>query len=630
MSLFHAGTQPALDSNGNPISGAVWQFTNFDTTTPLVVYSNASFSSSLGATVESDAAGRFVPIFLDDDFSYRARLWPDDTLTGTPLRDLNGVNGDATSSTRMFSNGRNVGMTADEAATFRRSVGLDYRPALSAPSEGDLKVQGDSISAGFNASSTSERYTTQLSVARGLPETNTADSGDVVADQCNYAFTRVIAADDVNIWALGTNEFLWYSGTDAVQRAKAFLYGEGHLASLLHLGVASGYVNRVTAQAMTTNAGVWTNANAGEDSGAAFTLTQNGEKEGTVSGSTVVVIFRAYDLSQTTGATIQVEIDGVVQGTWETQCETLSGGGSIESDEGNFSVPIPLIFDGLEDREHTVTVTKTDTGGGTAFLYLSEILGFNGEPVEGPVTLAANTYECTDTGYANAGDGAVQARTRQKRVNRIWARNVAIAQRLGLQRTWLWDWAAAIDPAVHLDTDGLHPNNAGHDALTASAEDLLDAMQAGHQQLLPPDVVADAAVPRRGIGPLQGYLIGFTDGRMQAVSANDIQLDPPTANTLTLNTGWTAFAAPYTSPCTYTRSMEGRVYLEGIADPTGSGVALIATLPAGYRPAAQKLFPIANENTYGEVTIAANGQITLVTGIDTKWVALDNISFWAA
>jgi hypothetical protein len=94
MSLFHAALQPAMDENGDPISGAVWQFTRTNTTTPISVYSNAALTTSLGSTVESNAAGRFPTIFLNDAILYRARLWPDDTLTGTPIKEIDPANGE--------------------------------------------------------------------------------------------------------------------------------------------------------------------------------------------------------------------------------------------------------------------------------------------------------------------------------------------------------------------------------------------------------------------------------------------------------------------------------------------------------------------------------------------------------
>jgi hypothetical protein len=74
MSLFHAGTVPALDSDGNPISGATWNFYATGTLTPRNVFADSGYVTSLGSQETADAAGRFDPIFLNDSTPTRAIL----------------------------------------------------------------------------------------------------------------------------------------------------------------------------------------------------------------------------------------------------------------------------------------------------------------------------------------------------------------------------------------------------------------------------------------------------------------------------------------------------------------------------------------------------------------------------
>jgi hypothetical protein len=74
MSLFPASLVQATDNNGDPVSGAIWKFYLTGTLTPAAVYSDHDFATSLGATVTSDSAGWFVPIYLDDSVTYRAVL----------------------------------------------------------------------------------------------------------------------------------------------------------------------------------------------------------------------------------------------------------------------------------------------------------------------------------------------------------------------------------------------------------------------------------------------------------------------------------------------------------------------------------------------------------------------------
>lgn len=92
MSLFHAGLQPALDINGDPIGGATWNFYGTGTLTATPVYADAALSASLGATVTADSAGRFPVIFLDDAVVYRAVL---ENAGGAPLNDIDPANLDA-------------------------------------------------------------------------------------------------------------------------------------------------------------------------------------------------------------------------------------------------------------------------------------------------------------------------------------------------------------------------------------------------------------------------------------------------------------------------------------------------------------------------------------------------------
>lgn len=90
MSLFHAGLQPALDANGNPISGATWTFYLYGTLTPTLVYSDEDLTTSLGSSETADAAGRFVVIYINDDIPTRAILRD---AGGTTIKDIGLLSG---------------------------------------------------------------------------------------------------------------------------------------------------------------------------------------------------------------------------------------------------------------------------------------------------------------------------------------------------------------------------------------------------------------------------------------------------------------------------------------------------------------------------------------------------------
>lgn len=82
MALFPGSLIQACDTNGDPISGAIWKFYLTGTSTPSNVFSDFDFGTSLGATVTANSAGRFVPIYVDDDVTYRAVLC---NAAGTPI-----------------------------------------------------------------------------------------------------------------------------------------------------------------------------------------------------------------------------------------------------------------------------------------------------------------------------------------------------------------------------------------------------------------------------------------------------------------------------------------------------------------------------------------------------------------
>jgi hypothetical protein len=128
MSRFNDATIPALDSNGNPISGATWNFYLTGTLTPQAVYSNNSLSVSLGASVTANSAGRFVPIFLDDDYTYRAILKDGAGVTISPF-DIDPANPSV--------------QAEDIEGTFRSGVNISGKIGTGIRPEGQLVLTND-------------------------------------------------------------------------------------------------------------------------------------------------------------------------------------------------------------------------------------------------------------------------------------------------------------------------------------------------------------------------------------------------------------------------------------------------------------------------------------------------------
>lgn len=85
--LFSLPAQVALDSSGDPMSGAVLRFYTTGTTTPIAVYADVDLNTSRGTSVTADAYGVFPAIWLSDSV-YRVRLY---NSAGTLLWTVDGV-----------------------------------------------------------------------------------------------------------------------------------------------------------------------------------------------------------------------------------------------------------------------------------------------------------------------------------------------------------------------------------------------------------------------------------------------------------------------------------------------------------------------------------------------------------
>lgn len=70
----------------------------------------------------------------------------------------------------------------------------------------------------------------------------------------------------------------------------------------------------------------------------------------------------------------------------------------------------------------------------------------------------------------------------------------------------------------------------------------------------------------------------------------------------------------------------GVVHLRGLVK-SGSGIPTdIFSLPSGYRPAFQHLFPVASNNLFGQVLVNTDGDVNAHTG-NVGWFCLDNLTF---
>jgi hypothetical protein len=99
--------------------------------------------------------------------------------------------------------------------------------------------------------------------------------------------------------------------------------------------------------------------------------------------------------------------------------------------------------------------------------------------------------------------------------------------------------------------------------------------------------------------------------------------------TPSLGSGWSFYGAPYNTPGYY-KDVLGIVHLRGLLASSGA-TSLIFTLPAGYRPIAQCLFPSFANSAAARVDVQTDGQVLFqYPGGATPWVTLDGITFRTA
>lgn len=80
-----AGPTPAI---GQILSGCSLVFYLTTTTTATPVYSDGALAVSLGNTVNANASGQFVPLYMNPSIVYRVQLWSGNNGTGTKLQDI--------------------------------------------------------------------------------------------------------------------------------------------------------------------------------------------------------------------------------------------------------------------------------------------------------------------------------------------------------------------------------------------------------------------------------------------------------------------------------------------------------------------------------------------------------------
>ena len=91
--------------------------------------------------------------------------------------------------------------------------------------------------------------------------------------------------------------------------------------------------------------------------------------------------------------------------------------------------------------------------------------------------------------------------------------------------------------------------------------------------------------------------------------------------------GWSNFGSGY-APAAYWKDEDGIVHLEGLMKGGTLGIAAFV-LPPGYRPAANRIFPVFSNSTIGMIQVLSDGSVQpmAVGTASNASYGLDGISF---
>lgn len=205
---------------------------------------------------------------------------------------------------------------------------------------------GDSITAGAQSTSATNRYTNLLASALGVTLDNSGVSTAMVMDQYSAMFSKLPLLGDIGTVAFGTNDQAKYD----LDPAKRNYFSDGLTAYILWVAcqprIATS-ANGVTFTGAWSNSGLALGCYASSVTGAKASFTANGP-------AIVLGMYRQYG----NASTFRVRIDGVDKGVFST-------GGDIRTILGTAWGPMCLVFDGLSAGSHSVEI-EVVTGGSAA------------------------------------------------------------------------------------------------------------------------------------------------------------------------------------------------------------------------------------------------------------------------
>jgi hypothetical protein len=351
--------------------------------------------------------------------------------------------------------------------------------------------------------------------------------------------------------------------------------------------------------------GTWTAGNTtGFNSPAGYKKTSTVNDTATLSipadypgGRTIginLLVNPAHDL------TVGVTIDGVAQPDVRLQGSVLCDpNGYNASGTAQWNMKC-LRYAIAAAGAHTIILTlKTQTiGGSTLYVDSGHI---ESDPADGPIVLVPNPHRCVNytlwgaqwANGASMSDAAVLAwQTALSTVVAEFPHAMGVDIDTALNKT-----------AALFSSDGAHPNDAGHGVIAKTAYDAL---------------LGSGKVLSRQFSRVSPSL-----GQFWMPVGASINGYPQFTGNWTNKGGGAA-------PVSYRKDAYGQVHLQGAATGGATPTSPIFTLPAGYRPANNRIFMTgAQGGGTTMIQVSSNGVVTALAGGSTSGEWLDGINFVA-
>lgn len=333
-----------------------------------------------------------------------------------------------------------------------------------------VRGYGDSITVGVGASVPANAYAALLASRMKWAFSNRAISGGMIMDWIGNMISDTIADDQISFILPGFND-VRNIGNDV---AKQIAYEYALYAAVAYAAIPESKKMKGNSSGI-AYAGTW--ATSPVIGYGKYSSTIGNTATFTVSGSTVYICTTEQ---LAFGGKVQVSIDGVNKGTFDTM-QTVSNGGAVSSIS---YLPMLIRIADLDDGAHTVvcTVVAKNPASSSNNFFLNWVAGSSAKSSTNARVFVGNTLRMTASGYALLGPNYNHA-------NELATRQFcAISERVcadlgsdGLNVCYV-DTSGAYDPYTMVDSDNVHPNDTGMAAIYNAFMTAFDARRSYSSQ----------------------------------------------------------------------------------------------------------------------------------------------------